>query len=61
MLFRSVTNLAPADADVIADRTATQIEERWLVPKRYATPDSSKLTAEVVDGSSNDFTFELTD
>ncbi len=34
---------------------------KHLVPKKYSKPETSELTAEVVDGGENVFTFELED
>lgn len=34
---------------------------KHLVPKRYSKPETSELTADVVDGGENVFTFELID
>jgi hypothetical protein len=34
---------------------------KYHVPKKYANPAESDLTAEVTDGGTNDFTFELVD
>lgn len=35
--------------------------EHHLLPERYLSADSSQLTANVMDGNENDFTFDLTD
>jgi len=34
---------------------------RWEIPERYGSPETSGLTAEVVDGGENHFRFELRD
>jgi hypothetical protein len=36
-------------------------EERWLIPSRYGSYETSKLTAEVREGAKNEFVLELQD
>lgn len=43
------------------DAETEEAEERSLLPERYASAESSQLTASVKEGESNDFPFELTD
>ncbi|MCE9564571.1 MAG: hypothetical protein K8U57_21255 [Planctomycetes bacterium] len=53
-------NLNPS-TDAIATSDVPQIEERWIVPRKFSIPDTSGLTVEVTDGGKNNFTIELKD
>lgn len=42
------------------DTEGDGVEAKSLIPHRYSNPQRSGLTAEVIDGAKNDFTFTLT-
>ncbi|WP_437206543.1 hypothetical protein [Planctomicrobium sp. SH664] len=54
-------NEAIAKMPVAAVDSLPPARARWLIPERYGSPDTSKLTVEVLESGENHFHFELQD
>ncbi|MCA9129033.1 MAG: hypothetical protein KDB22_18225 [Planctomycetales bacterium] len=64
----SKTNITGAAADVDQDSEEYDpaaangsLKIEYLIPKKYSSPGTSKLVAEIKDSGPNEFVFELTD